>query len=123
MLCQKKLNTELACLFPLPRDPVGNVSSKRGNFVLLNMNNALQHARHQHRGVDELFSCGSCGRCIRLNTHRSATFLNARPSVTEGGNATCLIYMHAFKAQSVLYKHERLVHPVVRNEKGEKAAT
>lgn len=45
------------------------------------------------------------------------------PSVTEGGNVTCLICMQSFNAQRILSIDERLVHSVVRNEKGEKAAT
>ena len=100
------------------------LQQQRGNFILLNLNNALQQAQHHHRGADVLFSCGEC-RKVYKNKHSAQCRHVPKckgPSVTEGGNVTCQICKQAFKTQRGLSQHERLVHPATRNEKWEQAA-
>jgi hypothetical protein len=96
----------------------------KGDFILLNLNNALQHVRSHHSGVGVLYSCTTCGKTYK-NKHAAHCHVpkcKGHPP-EEVKNAICEICRQAFKSQRGLSQHERLVHPVERNEKRAKAVT
>jgi len=94
------------------------------DYILLNLNNAVQHARSHHCGVGVLYSCKTCGKNYK-NKHVAQCHVpkSRRPTNGEDKKAICGICRHAFKTQRGLSQHERLVHPVERNEKRTIAAT
>ena len=94
---------------------------KKGDFILLNLNAATQHARSHHCGVGVKYSCNTCG-----NTYKSKHAAQCHVPKCTGpptGEAKTGICKQGFKTQRGLSQHERLIHPSVRNEKREKAAT
>jgi len=97
---------------------------KKGDFILLNLNAALHHARSHHCGVGVLYSCATCGKTYKGKHAAQCHVPKCKgPSTGEGKTAICGLCNQAFKTQRGLSQHERLIHPVERNEKRERAAT
>ena len=96
----------------------------KGDFILLNLNAALQHARSHHCGVDVLYSCKKCEKSYKGKHAAQCHVPKCKgPPTGEDKTVICGTCKLAFKTQRGLSQHERLVHPVERNEKREKAAT
>ena len=51
---------------------------KKGDYILLNLNAAMQHARSHHSVVETLFSSPNVAKSIRPNGQHNATFRNAK---------------------------------------------
>lgn len=50
---------------------------EKGEYILLNLNNAIQHTRSHHHGVEVLYACKVCSKTTKTNTPRTVTFQNA----------------------------------------------
>ena len=71
-----------------------------------------------------LYSCNKCGKTYK-GKHAAQCHVPKcnGPPTTEDRAEICGLCSQAFKTQRGLSQHERLVHPVERNKKREKAAT
>jgi hypothetical protein len=100
------------------------LQQKKGDFILLNLNAAMHHARSHHCGVGVLYSCTTCGKTYKGKHAAQCHVPKCKgPSTGKGKTVICGLCNQAFKTQRGLSQHERLVHPVERNEKREKAVT
>jgi len=100
------------------------LQQRKGDFILLNLNTAMQHARSHHCGIGVKYSCDICGKTYKSKHATQCHVPRCTGSPTgEAKTAICGICKEGFKTQRGLSQHERLIHPAVRNEKREKAAT
>jgi len=100
------------------------LQQRKGDYILLNLNAATQHARSHHGGVEVKYSCSIYGKTYK-SKHATQCHVPkcTGPPTGEANTAICGICKQDFKTQRGLSQHERLIHPVARNEKLEKAAT
>ena len=96
----------------------------KGDFILLNLNAALQHAKSHHCGVGVTYACKTCGKTYKTK-HAAQCHVPkcSGPLTAEGKTVICGLCRQAFKTQRGLSQHERLIHPVERNAKREMAET
>ena len=108
----------------MSRNPVKHICSKEKETILLNLNNAVQHARSHHCGVGVLYSCNTCGKTYK-NKHAAQCHVPKWKRLTTGEAkiAICGILRQVLKNQRNLLRQERLVHPLDQNEKRANAAT
>lgn len=95
----------------------------KGSYILLNLNNAVQHMRIHHRGLDVSYACNACGKPYQ-NKHAAQCHVPKckGPPTDVGKDTICNICNQAFKTQRGLSQHERLAHPLERNAKRVEAA-
>jgi hypothetical protein len=41
------------------------LQNRKGDFILLNLNAALHHAKNHHQGVEVLYACKKCGKTYK----------------------------------------------------------
>jgi uncharacterized C2H2 Zn-finger protein len=89
-----------------------------GNYVMFNLNNALEHHNIHHHGVALSFSCSRCRKTYRTK-HAALCHVpkcpGPLPAISNG--ISCDICLQVFKTQQGLSQHERAAHPALRNEK------
>jgi hypothetical protein len=119
-----RASTEIT--LPLPftsRSCESCLHQRKGDFIL-NLNAAPQHARSHHCGVGVLYSCNTCGKTYKgKQAAQCHVPICKGPPTGENKTVICGICKLDFKTQRGLSQHERLIHPLERNEKREKAAT
>ena len=100
------------------------LQKKEGDYIFLNLNAAMQHARSHHCGVGVLYAYYTCGKTY-IGKHAAQCHVPKckGPPTAEGKSVICQICKRAFGSQRGLSTHERLMHPLERNEKREKAAS
>jgi hypothetical protein len=113
-------------ILPIPftsRSCKSCLNQRKGDFILLNLNAALQHARSHHCGVRVRYSCNSCGKTYKGKHSAQCHVPKCKgPPTEEDKTVICGLCNQAFKTQRGLSQHECLIHPVERNEKRERAA-
>ena len=95
----------------------------QGNYILFNLNNALQHARTHHRNAQISFVCSLCRKEYR-SKHAALFHVPKCPGPAEPSTSDfqCAHYYLSFQSQRGLSHHERKAHPLVRNTKRQQAA-
>ena len=97
---------------------------KEWDFILLNLNAALQRTSSHHCGVGELYCSTTCGKTYKVKHAAQCQVPKCKGArYGEGKTAICGICNEAFKNQKGLSQHERLIHLVKRSENRERAAT
>jgi len=96
---------------------------QKGNYLLLHVNNAVQHLKTHHPGANSSFVCSRCGKVYKTK-HAAQCHLPKCPGVPEVVNdgITCEACGQIFKTQRGLSQHERTAHPESRNQKRKDAA-
>jgi hypothetical protein len=96
----------------------------KGDFILLNLNAALQHVRSHHCGVGVIYAYKTCGKTYNTKDVTqchvpkcSGPFTAVFKTVIYG------LCRQAFRTQRGLSQHERLIHPEKRNANREMAET
>jgi hypothetical protein len=82
----------------------------KGDYILLNLNNGIQHAESHHSGVQILYLCNTCK--TSKNKHAAQCHAPKYKSLSrgEGKNTICGICKQVFNTQRGVSQHERLVH-------------
>jgi len=122
---QRDATTEIILPIPFTSTSCATcLRHRKGDYILLNINAATQHARSHHGGIEVKYSCSKCGKTYK-SKHATQCHVPkcTGPPTREANNAICGICKQGFKTQRGLSQHERLVHPAARNEKREQAAT
>jgi hypothetical protein len=79
---------------------------KKWDFILLNLNAALQHARSHRCGVAVLYSCTTCGKTYKGKHAAQCHVPKCKgPSTGDDQTAICGICNQAFKTQRGLTQH------------------
>jgi len=100
------------------------LKQRKGDYILLNLNAALQHARSHHCGVEVRFSCIKCCKIYKSKHSAQSHVPKCKgPSKEEDRTLVCGICKLAFKTKFGLSQHERHTHPMERNKAREMAAT
>jgi len=97
--------------------------SKKGNYLLLNVNNAVHHLKTHHPGATSSFECSRCGKVYKTK-HAAQCHLPKCPGIPEVviDGITCESCGQIFRTQRGLSQHERTAHPESRNQKRRNAA-
>lgn len=89
----------------------------RGNYLLYDLNNAVQHFKSHHR---EMEICYLCDRCKKAYTSKDVAVCNVPkcpgPVEDPTKNMRCEICKQVFRNARGLAQHERIAHPALRNE-------
>ena len=95
----------------------------QGNYILFNLNNALQHARTHHRNAQISFVCSLCRKEYR-SKHAALCHVPKCPGLAEPSTSDfqCAHCHLSFQSQRGLSQHERNAHPLVGNTKRQQAA-
>jgi hypothetical protein len=100
------------------------LQQSKGDFVLLNLNNALRHAENHHQGVAVVFPCTKCGKALQTKHSAQCHVPKCKgPTVKDDLTKICSACNRAFATERGLSQHERFAHPEIRNEKRQRAAT
>jgi hypothetical protein len=99
------------------------VKEGQGNYIMFNLNNALEHHNIHHHGVQISFLCSRCQKEYRTK-HAALCHLPKCPGPAPNLNSgiSCEICHQEFRTQRGLSQHERAAHPALRNEKRQQAA-
>jgi hypothetical protein len=94
------------------------VKLNKGNYLLYDLNNAMQHYRRHHLGLKILFQCTTCDKKYKSKHAALCHTPKCSGPVAAGVKSEqCNICEMAFSTKSGLSQHERIRHPAERNEK------
>jgi hypothetical protein len=99
------------------------VKEGQGNYIMFNLNNALEHHNIHHHDVQISFLCSRCQKEYRTK-HAALCHLPKCPGPAPNLNSgiSCKLCHQEFRTQRGLSQHERAAHPALRNEKRQQAA-
>ena len=95
----------------------------QGNYIMFNPNNALEHHKNHHQGVQMMFTCSWCQKEHRTK-HAALCHLTLchGPPPTLNTGIRREICLQEFRTQRGLSQLERAAHSALRNKKRQEAA-
>ena len=99
------------------------VRDTHSNYLLMDLNNAMQHFRTHHQTTNVLFTCSRCKK-IYNTKHAALCHIPKCPGAREelATGIQCDACKQFFNTRRGLSQHERAAHPLVRNTKRQDAA-